>query len=157
MKYPAYVYAVYLGTKPYIGISHNPDKRFAAHRAHLQAGTHPVEDFQADYDASANKELHLLRLEEVASESERWKEHKWQYYFRSYEREHGYNYKDPTARTEVEKAERKEHVKTYLKDRMRNAFLLVAKKPPRSRKQALRDFLEETKDLSTEEFLAQYC
>ena len=124
MKYPAWVYSISIkgNTKHYVGLSHNPGKRFAVHRAHLRAGTHPVEDFQADYNASVSKELCFLWLEEVASESERFKEHKWQLWLHSYERERGYNYKDPTARTELEKAKGKKRVKAYLKDRIRKAI-----------------------------------
>ena len=156
MKYPAHVYAIYFNGKAYIGISHNPEKRFVAHQSHLRTGTHPVEDFQADYDASKSKKLFFLRLEDVESETERWKEHKWQYKFNSYDRHYGYNYKDPTARTVTERYERKARCKTALKDRIRKAFVLVAKEPPRTRKQAWEEHLRATQHLSDEEFVALY-
>lgn len=123
MKYPAQVYAIVFAEKGkiYVGLSHNPQKRFAAHQNLLKAGRHPVEDFQADYDASEGKRLGLVVLEDVASEDERHKEHRWQVALHTYEREHGYNYKDPTARRETERAENRKRCKAFLKDSIRRA------------------------------------
>lgn len=158
MKYPAWVYYVGLIGSPrsYIGLSHDPEKRFAQHQSALRAGRHPVEDFQADYDASEIKKPYFLRLEKVGSETERFKEHEWQLRFRTYDREHGYNYKDPTARTETEKAEKKKRCKTFLRERTRKAFMLVAQKPPRSKKQAQHEEWEKLQALTDEEFVAMY-
>lgn len=162
MKYPAYVYGISIDgvPKPYIGISHNPDKRFAAHLAHLRAGTHPVEDFQSDYDASESKKLHLVRLDEVKDETERWKEHKWQLDCRSYERAHGYNYKDPTAASELRKKAMRDRVMAHLKDQVRKTFILIAKEAPkpkpkkRPRKRTEYEQWLEFNAMSEEEFRA---
>lgn len=122
MKFPAYVYMLFLGNnKYYVGMSATPELRFACHRSLLQRGVHPVEDLQADYNASPDKYLDYYILDTAETESERWKEHKWQVALRTYEREYGYNYKDPTARAERARAKEKTRCKTALKNRIRKA------------------------------------
>lgn len=119
MHYPAQVYVLLLNTgKYYVGLSHDPDKRFKLHRSLLHLGKHPVEDMQADYNASADKYLDYFILTTVETESERYREQQWQLALRTNEREFGYNYKDPTARRAMAEAEQRKKVKAYLKSRL---------------------------------------
>lgn len=123
MKYPAYIYVMVVGGtgKTYVGISANPKARFARHKSLLQAGKHPVEDMQADYNASTNKHLSYFVMEKVNTETERFKEHRWQVKLQSYDRSRGYNYKDPTARGETARAEKRAQCKVFLKERIQKA------------------------------------
>lgn len=160
MKYPAWVYTItILGVpKVYVGLSSDPKKRFAQHESALRAGRHPVEDMQADYDTS-NKKLFFCPLEEVKTKSERFKEHKWQLQYRSYDRKYGYNYKDPTARVETARAEQRKQYIAFQKDRIRKVVYAHREPPiPLSKKrrmetaEALKE-LAALSDAELEEFL----
>lgn len=120
MKYPAYVYMlVFNNGKYYVGMSANPEHRFACHVSLLQRGTHPVEDMQADYNASPDKYVDYYILTTVESKSERYREQQWQLALRTNEREFGYNYKDRAARAAMIAAEKRKQCKAILKSRLK--------------------------------------
>ena len=100
MKYPAWVYIITHNPtgKKYVGISSNPRKRISCHLSCLRNGKHPVEDMQSDYYQYGGDYSFQIVSEVKAYDPRRnWELH-WQLETRSLEREHGYNYKDPTAR-----------------------------------------------------------
>ena len=159
MKYPAKVYFILLGAsgRVYIGLSSNPKRRFEQHRYLLSVGKHPVEDMQADYDASDSKYVTYGILDEVATKSERFKEHKWQLQYRSYDRKYGYNYKDPTARVETARAEQRKRCVAFHKDRMRRV-IYAGKEPPiplsQKRQEEAKRLAEKAREEAMEAFNA---
>lgn len=95
MKFPRQVYAIqHLVTrKIYIGSSANVEQRYATHLSQLRNGTHPVEDFQKDFDEYGER-LSLTILDEIADKWELEKEYGWMDLYETYKRPYGYNYKD---------------------------------------------------------------
>lgn len=95
MKFPRQVYAIqHLVTrKIYIGSSANVEQRYATHLSQLRKGTHPVEDFQQDYNEHG-EQLRLAILDEIADKWELDKEYEWMDLYETYKRPYGYNYKD---------------------------------------------------------------
>lgn len=95
MKLPRQIYAIRHEPtqKMYIGSSANVCSRFKAHISHLRRGTHPVEDMQADFDRYGG-DYQLFILGEIQTFSERSLEYGWMIRYATYDRRHGYNYKD---------------------------------------------------------------
>lgn len=107
MKYPAWVYALTndVTGRTYVGITSNPSRRKSAHLSALKRKAHTVEDLQADYD-KYGAVFSFRILEYVPVRATRNAEFAWSMKLRTYEREYGYNYKDPTAHLFVELSRR---------------------------------------------------
>lgn len=108
MKYPAWVYALTneVTGRTYVGITSSPSRRRSSHLSALRRKKHPVEDMQADYDKYGDVFTFRI-LEHVPVRSFYNAEFAWSMKLRTYEREYGYNYKDPTAHIFAELSKKK--------------------------------------------------
>lgn len=97
MVLPRKVYAIQhnVTKKIYVGSSRNVDGRYKAHINALRRGDHPVEDMQSDFD-KYGEDYSLYILDEIKGFTDRSKEHKWMTELKTYQRDKGYNYKDPS-------------------------------------------------------------
>ena len=95
MELPRVVYAIVHNktNKTYIGSTANPKQRFRQHLYNLKNGTHPVEDFQSDFD-QFGADLSFVILDEIKTFDERKKEKEYMKKYESFDRSKGYNYKD---------------------------------------------------------------
>lgn len=96
MKLPRQIYAILHEPtqKRYIGSSANVQRRFQAHMSALLRRQHPVEDMQADFDRYGGA-YSLTVLGEIRNWDEKEFEYGWMIRYATYDRQHGYNYKDP--------------------------------------------------------------
>lgn len=95
MRYPRLIYKIsnLNNGKIYIGSSCDPSKRFSQHISQLNYGTHPVEDFQTDYN-NGEKCLKFEIIDVINNPSEDHKEYDYMKEYSSNIRAYGYNYKD---------------------------------------------------------------
>lgn len=108
MNYPLWVYALtnVVTGRTYVGITGNPSRRKSAHLSALRRKKHTVEDLQTDYDKYGDV-FSFRILEYVPHRTGRNAEFAWSMELRTYEREYGYNYKDPTAHVFADLSRRK--------------------------------------------------
>lgn len=98
-KYPDFsgVYCIFNITKrkAYVGRSTGIKNRIAQHMRDLKRGAHIVQEMQKDFDAGdVFTGFTLLRLPEFYRTNGSREEAKYQEFFKSWDKEHGYNYKE---------------------------------------------------------------
>ena len=91
--------------KKYIGRTASPKYRCQTHRAKLINGKHSNEDMQADFNLYGEKEFTFEILQQCSRKREKNNdcidgniEKGYMALFETYDRNHGYNYKDPAYR-----------------------------------------------------------
>lgn len=95
MELPRKVYAIQhnITKRIYIGSSKNVEQRYKSHIWQLRAGSHHVEDMQADYD-ECGEDYSLFILDEIVRYEDRGIEYEWMKKFNTIVRGIGYNYGD---------------------------------------------------------------
>lgn len=97
------VYAIqHLETgKRYVGSTRNLAARIGHHVSSLHNGQHSIEDFQEDFNKNPGISVSILWQGVASSEALRNMERLYMDKFNSRDREHGYNYKDPSKEVKV--------------------------------------------------------
>lgn len=79
----------------YIGSARRADHRLNQHLNLLRRGQHKNKLMQEDYDAFG-EDYSFYKLDEIPTESDKWREYHWMAVFNTYDQEKGYNTKDCT-------------------------------------------------------------
>lgn len=98
VAHTAWVYSIVCKAngKRYIGCTRILKRRLFAHLATMEKGKHPIGDLQKDFDKFGAEQFEVELLQITSDGLERGAHEKeWQIKFESYNREKGYNYKDP--------------------------------------------------------------
>lgn len=94
----AWVYSIVCNAngKRYVGCTRILDRRIRGHLSAMEKGKHPVGDLQKDFDRFGAEQFEVELLELTTDSLERGeREKEWQVKFETYDRNKGYNYKDP--------------------------------------------------------------
>lgn len=102
MGYPKSVYAIRhnVTKRIYVGSSAHPANRYKQHLNLLRCGKHGVEDMQKDFD-EYGEDYTFFVLEKIDF-AHKEREYEWMWFFDSYTRGVGYNYKDHHKRLGAE-------------------------------------------------------
>ena len=95
MDYPKVVYAMQhrVTKKIYIGLTNNLKERYKAHLSLLRNNKHTARLMQEEYNEHGGL-YDVFILDEVNNYSERYKELEWMQYYKSKDKNYGYNSQD---------------------------------------------------------------
>ena len=95
MEYPKVVYAMQhrVTKKMYIGITNDLKERYKAHLSLLRNNKHTSAIMQKEYNEHGGL-YDLFVLDDVNSYSDRYKEYEWMDYYKSNDKNYGYNAQD---------------------------------------------------------------
>lgn len=82
----------------YVGRTYNPELRLRQHLSALRSNRHTNELMQKDFNTYGENVFSIEVVEENENLTRSGIERKWMLKLKSYDKEHGYNYKDPLFR-----------------------------------------------------------